>query len=165
MMKAYDRVEWRFLEEMMRKMGFSQGWIHIIMRCVCTARFSVKLNGGLSEHFSPSRGLRQGGPLSPYLFLLCVEGFSALLRRAQVERKIEGVGFGWDSPTITHLLFADDSIVFLEASTSNLAALRSILQTYEASSGQRVNLQKSSIFFGKGCPEQLNDELKENINI
>jgi hypothetical protein len=82
-----------------------------------------------------------------------------------VERKIEGVGFGRESPTITHLLFADDRIVFLEASVDNLSALQSILQTYEASSGQRVNLQNSSIFFGKGCLEQLKDELKEIINI
>jgi hypothetical protein len=82
MMKAYDRVEWIFLEKVMSKMGFCDSWIQQIMRCVTSIRFSVKLNGETSEFFKPTRGLRQGGPISPYLFLLCVEGFSALLKEA-----------------------------------------------------------------------------------
>jgi hypothetical protein len=165
MMKAYDRVEWVFLEQMMARMGFSHNWVQMVMRCLRSARFSVKLNGGVSEIFLPSRGLCQGDPISHYMFLFCVEGFSALLRQAQAAKDIEGVGFRPGGPTITHLLFADDSIVFLEASEPNLAALRSLLQAYEVSSRQRVNLQKSSIFFGKGCSNEKNDALKNVLGI
>jgi hypothetical protein len=82
-----------------------------------------------------------------------------------LEKDITGVSFGRQGPTITHLLFADDNIVFLEASPGNLAALKSVLQKYEESSGQRVNLDKSSIFFGKGYGEGERVGLKGAIGI
>jgi hypothetical protein len=94
-----------------------------------------------------------------------VEGFSALLRRAQSERQINGVGFGPLGPTVTHLLFADDSVVFLEATRESMDALKHVLQAYEVSSGQRVNRDKSSIFFGKGCRVERKEELKAAIGI
>jgi hypothetical protein len=165
MVKAYDRVEWIFLEKMMKKLGFAPQWIEMIMRCITSVRFSVKLNGGCSDAFMPSRGLRQGDPISPYLFLFCVEGFSALLKKAQRENQIRGVKFGAAGPHITHLLFADDSVVFLEASTDSMQALRRILMAYEVSSGQKVNLQKSSVFFGKGCIEEQKAAVKQVIGI
>jgi hypothetical protein len=150
---------------MLLQMGFAPRWVAMIMRCIQTVWFSVKLNGVVSDTFCPSRGLRQGDPLSPYLFLFCMEGFSALLRQAQAEHQLAGVSFGRGGLTITHLLFADDSVVFLEATNESMTALKSVLHKYQVSSRQKVNFQKSSIFFGKGCNADIRNTLKGVIGI
>jgi hypothetical protein len=80
MAKAYDRVEWRFLECIMRALGFSEPWILLVMKCVTTVSFSVRVNRVFSDEFKPSRGIRQGDPISPYLFLLCAEGLSSMVK-------------------------------------------------------------------------------------
>lgn len=91
MSKVYDRVEWQFLEVVMRRMGFTEKWINLIMMCVRTANYAILVNGNPVRHIYPSRGLRQGDPISPYLFLLCAEALSSLLIRAKRIGYIQGV--------------------------------------------------------------------------
>ncbi|KAA3468466.1 reverse transcriptase [Gossypium australe] len=83
MSKAYDRVEWDFIKEVMIKMGFELNWVALIMKCISTVSYTVIFNGSRGRTFQPSRGLRQGDPLSHFLFLICSEGLSALMRLAK----------------------------------------------------------------------------------
>lgn len=139
MSKAYDRVEWPFLTRMMEKMGFDSRCVNLIMQCVSTVSYKIKVNGELTEEITPMHGLRQGDPLSPYLFLICAEGFSELLNAVERGGSLEGVTICQDAPSITHLLFADDSLLLLKADEGNASHLQHVLQLYEECSGQVIN--------------------------
>ena len=82
MSKAYNRVEWSFLRDIMNQMGFNDRWVALVMECVTTVTYSLLVNGEPQGNIKPSRGIRQGNPLSPYLFMLCSEGLNRLIQRA-----------------------------------------------------------------------------------
>ncbi|KAK1650817.1 hypothetical protein QYE76_068622 [Lolium multiflorum] len=150
MSKAFDRVEWSFLEKIMLKLGFSPGWVRLVMRCVTSVTYRVKVDKNLSEVIVPQRGLRQGCPLSPYLFILCAEGLSALFRKAEEEGSLQGVQVCPTAPTINHLFFADDSLIFMKVNEPSAQKLLEILELYEDASGQMINKDKSAVMFSKG---------------
>lgn len=106
-------MEWNYLNGIMHKLGFAKEFIATIMRCVTNVRYAIKFNRKLSEPFCPSRGLRQGDPISPYLFLLCAEGLSSLMKKKEQQGYLRGVRNGSTSPPVSHLLFADDTIFFI----------------------------------------------------
>ena len=165
MMKAYDRVEWKYLDAIMTKLGFSRQWVDMIMRGVRSVSFSVLFNGARTEFFKPSRGIRQGDPLAPYLFLLAAEGLSCLLQHRQISGKLEGLVVANSAPPINHLLFADDSLLFFKANQGSAVVLGETLNLYCEASGQRINHDKSSIFFSKGSPADLKEAVKDILHV
>ena len=88
MSKAYDKVEWVFLENLMRKIGFCEQWIGLIMVCVKIVTYSILVNGEPKGLIHPSRGLRQGDPLFHFLFLLCTEGIHGLIKKMMRSKKV-----------------------------------------------------------------------------
>jgi hypothetical protein len=135
MSKAYDRVEWTFLEDIMIWLGFAVQWVQLIMRCVSSVSYVVLLNGNPLEVFTPTRGLRQGNPLSPYLFLLCAEGLSSLIQRACLEGKIFGVPISAWGVQLSYLFFVEDSVLFCQANFNEWGAVLNLLKRYELALG------------------------------
>ena len=124
MSKVYNRVEWACLKGIMEKLGIHRRMVEIIMRCFSTVTYSIGINGQPKGCIIPSRGLRQRDPLSPYLFLLCAKGLSGLLRQ-QVERgSIKGVAICRGATRISHLFFADDSLIFCQATLEECQVLQ-----------------------------------------
>lgn len=165
MSKAYDRIEWGFLKKFLTKLGFRDIWILWIMECVTTVTYSFLINGAPQGKAVPSRGLRQGDPLSSYLFILCTEVLSGLCKNAQENGKLLGLQVAQRSPHVNHLLFADDTMLFCKTNERNFRALGEILRRYELSSGQCINQNKSTITFSSKTPEVIKDRVKTTLGI
>ena len=135
MRKAYDRVEWDYLKAVMIRIGFHRLWVEMVMRLVTTVSFSMLFNGDCLDTFVPSRGIRQGGPISPYLFLLAAEGLSCLLKSRIQSSSLSGIKVAASTPMVSHLLFADDSLLFFKANRESAEVVKEALNTYCQASG------------------------------
>lgn len=145
--KAYDRVDWGYLKQMMLRMGFALRWVEWIFLCVSSVSYSVLLNQDRVDPIQLGRGLRQGDPLSPYLFILVTEGLTTLIHRVVAMGDLHGVKVCRRAPILTHLLFADDCFLFFRATNREVATMKAILATYEVASGQAINYAKSEVNF------------------
>ncbi|WZZ24791.1 hypothetical protein YC2023_008192 [Brassica napus] len=165
MSKAYDRLEWSFIRAVFERLGFDEVWVNWIMQCVSTVSYSFLINDSALESVKPDRGIRQGDPLSPYIFILCGEVLSGLCHKAQLRGDITGISVARHSPRISHLLFADDTMFFLKVNAANSTALHSILHDYELASGQLINTNKSSISFSAKTPQEMRISVKQTLGI
>ncbi|XP_027182377.1 uncharacterized protein LOC113780798 [Coffea eugenioides] len=163
MSKAYDRVEWLFVLKIMEKMGFCQKWRDWIFKCMSSVVYSFNLNGEKRGIVIPTRGIRQGDPLSPYIFLLVSEGLSGLLRSAMVRQEISGLKIAKHSPALSRLFFADDTLIFCKANKEEAAKVMKLLELYGKASGQIINAEKSSVFFSKNTKEGEKAEILDTL--
>jgi hypothetical protein len=151
--RAYDTVNWSFLERMMIKMGFSDGWLKWMRACIFNNTMSILINGSPTDDFTVGRGLRQGDPLSPFLFLIVVEGLAGMMSKAVEIGKFKGYEVS-DSLHFQMLQFADDTILMGEGSWENIWTIKSLLRGFELVSGLRINFVKSKLY-GIGVDSRL----------
>lgn len=149
----------------MGKMGFANAWIKLMMMCISTATFSVLINGEPQGHITPTRGLRQGDPLFPYLFLLYTEGFHGLLKKAEAMGDIRGVSICRNGLRLTHLLLANDNLIFCRAKEGECQKLLEVLAKYESASRQQINREKTTLFFNKSTSQALQNTIKAALGV
>ena len=146
--KAYDHVNWEALFYLLGRMGFGLKWRGWIKACVTSVHFSVLVNGSSEGFFESSRGLRLGDPLSLLLFLLIMEVLSRLLRKTKESNLIQGFHVGAVNSVgvrISHLLFANDTILFCDASRKQMLSIRLELSCFQAFTDLKANVGKSEI--------------------
>ncbi|KAK3188861.1 hypothetical protein Dsin_028422 [Dipteronia sinensis] len=159
MSKAYDRFEWKFVDQTLHAFGFPDFFYKLIQNCITTPWFSIMMHGTYRGFFKSKRGLRQGDPLSLYLFILMEEILSRMINLEMLEKHILPFSHPGGAPAISHFLYADDVVIFANASKRSIRGLMKVLKKYESWTGQRVNQEKSAIFFS----EQLSLRRKNEI--
>jgi hypothetical protein len=130
-------------------MGFAERWIGLLMTCVHSISYSILINGQPQGHIIPTRGVRQGDPLSPYFFILCAEAMSSLLHFKEMSGLLSGIPIGRSGISINHLFFANDSLPFCRANLREWGTIQEVLLCYENASGQKVNRDTTSCFFSR----------------
>ncbi|KAL9679762.1 hypothetical protein QQ045_017628 [Rhodiola kirilowii] len=146
MAKAYDRVSWLFLIRMMKALGFNERWCDLIYRTISNCYYSVLWDGTPFGRFKSNRGVRQGDPLSPSLFILCMECFSRLLHKHINDGIIQPSFISGSALQVHHLLYADDLLIFTNGTKRSIEAMMEMLNSFCSWTGQHINKEKSNIF-------------------
>jgi hypothetical protein len=145
--KAFDRVSWQYLRSILESFGFDQQWVNWILNLTSSTFFSILVNGVPSQPFSPSRGIRQGDPLSPFLFVLMAEGLGCYIKSAVLEGSLKGLPLHNIQPTPSHSQFVDDTLLMNTPTAREANKLNSILSDFTEASGMTLNLDKSKLYF------------------
>lgn len=135
------------------------------MVCIKTVSYSFIHNKPVFGEVNPQRGVRQRDPISPYIYILCAEGLSAIIRRNEEVGLIYCVSIARGAPNISHLLFADDCYFFFRATLAKAGVMRNILDRYETISGQAINMNKSSLYFSPNTMESTRREVCECLSV
>jgi hypothetical protein len=145
--KAFDKASWQYLRATLNSFGFDQNWVNWILNLTSSAFFSILVNGVPSWPFSPSRGIRQGDPLSPFLFVLMAEGLGRYIKSAVLEGSLKGLPLHNIKPAPSHSQFVDDTLLMNSPTAREANKLNSILSDFTEASGMTLNLDKSKLFF------------------
>ena len=163
--KAYDRIRWAFLRETLLDMRLPQKLVEVILTCVTSTRFNVLWNGEKTEFFSPLRGVRQGDPLSPYLFILCMKRLGQLIEDSIGQGRWTPVCASHGGPALSNLLFAHDLTLFEEATREQALVIKEVLDKFCNAWGQKISFNKSRVFFSKNTNQDMANEIGVSLGI
>ncbi|KAK4264615.1 hypothetical protein QN277_025768 [Acacia crassicarpa] len=158
--KAYDQINWMFLKQVLLEVGLDGSFVEFIIDCVSSVLYNVLWNGAKTGFFCPSRGIRQGDPLSPLLFVLCMDKLSHLICDAVEDGRWKPIQVTNGGPSVSHLMFADDLLLFGIASEAQTLCMMNCIEEFMKASGGKVNVAKSSIFFSPKVPLQMKLRIK-----
>jgi len=158
--KAFDRLKWDFIAVALTRLQLPTSFINLIYQCISTTTLSILVNGEPTAGFSVTRGIRQGCPLSPYLFVVAINELSISLQHHLQNSRLTGISLGQGCPPIHSLLFADDLIICGKANLQEAQTIHTALYDFCEQSGQTPNLNKSSILFSKNVPTQVHNQIK-----
>ncbi|GAU20604.1 hypothetical protein TSUD_33400 [Trifolium subterraneum] len=151
--KAFDNVNWDFLQNCLFDFGFPEITIRLIMHCVTSSTYSILGNGNQLPQFKPTHGLRQGEPLSPYLFIICMEKLSIAINNVVTQKNWDPINLTKQGPSLSHLLFADDVLLFTKAKNSQINFITELFERFSHASGLKINLSKSRVFYSSGTTQ------------
>ncbi|GKC69120.1 RNA-directed DNA polymerase, eukaryota, reverse transcriptase zinc-binding domain protein [Tanacetum coccineum] len=151
--KANDTVNWKFLEAILREFGFHEKMVEWITQCITTASFSICVNGERFSYFKGGRGLRQGDPMSPYLFTLVMEVLTLIGKNKVDKNKEFKYHFGCKNFKLTHVCFVDDLLMFCNGDVGSVNTLKEAIEDFRVVSGLMPNYNKSTIIFGSMSSE------------
>ena len=163
--KAYDRMEWCFIHKVLQAYHFPQSLIRVIMSCVISTRVCILFSGGKLEAFNPLRGLRQGDPLSPYIFILCMEYLGHLIEKKCMEGVWKPLQASRSNIGISHLFFADDLILFAKVDMDSCETISEVLDEFCVESGQKVSMEKSRIYFSPSVQPKIKSGIYSRLRI
>lgn len=143
--KAFDSLKWEFILRVLRVANFPEVFVNWIQQCITTPSFSINVNGDLCGFFEGKQGIRQGDPISPYLFVIAMEVFASLVQTGFNSGSIKYHPKA-QNPNISHLAFADDVMVFFDGSSSSLEHLTATLEVFHRLSGLEMNREKSALY-------------------
>ena len=157
--KAYDKIEWSFIREVLMNANLPQNLISLIMSCVSSVSTSILFNGGNMEPIFRSRGIRQGDPLSPYLFILCMEALGFLIDEKCKDKSWSPIKSSNNGVAFLHLFFADDLVLFAKVDLINCSTIWDVLDSFCARSGQSISESKSRVFFSPNVDVDTRESL------
>ena len=157
--KVYDRISWSFINDCLHEFELPVNLVQAIMACITSVSYSILWNGGKTDPFQSSRGIRQGDPISSFLFVICMDKLLQLIEDYVMKGWWNPMRAGRSGPSISHLMFANDLMLFAEASEAQITKMVECLNSFCQASGHKVNPHKTSIVFSKNVPTQLRNQI------